>query len=226
MPYGWNVKVANGGNRYEFGFSMFSTQGAGRCHRGNFEKLLASGQFGAWKVTGNGGSMVQGAQVRYVISDDGKLLHIVLNDRKSIGLLFSGVLKTINLLQLVIDTRKTTANVPVTYVSDTTGGETVRSAIRKVDFRNFTYRPTVCAENLANEGLRNPVRVRNGQSSNAEYFYTVNSVLFGDLNGDSIEESIVSGKLRPPDFDLDTSGNPHLFEDTWRRIGAGIHQRR
>lgn len=191
MPYGWNVKVANGGNRYEFGFSMFSTQGAGRCHRGNFEKLLASGQFGAWKVTGDGGSMVQGAQVRYVISDDGKLLHIVLNDGKSIGLLFSGKPKTVT-FESVIDTRKTTANVPVTYVSDTTGGETVRSAIRKVDFRNFTYRPTVCAENLANEGLRNPVRVRNGQSSNAEYFYTVNSVLFGDLNGDSIEESIVS----------------------------------
>lgn len=116
MPYSWNVRVANGGNRYEFGFSMFSTQGAGSCHRGNFEQLLAHGQFGAWKITRDGDSVIQDAQVKYAISDAEKLLHVVLNDRKTINLLFSDKPMTVT-FESVFDWNKTTVNIPVVYVA-------------------------------------------------------------------------------------------------------------
>src|SRR5262245_55109268 len=41
------------------------------------------------------------------------------------------------------------------------------SEIRKIDFRNFTYHSTLCAQELSRDGVGETVRVRNGQFKNA-----------------------------------------------------------
>jgi len=149
MPYGWNVKVANAGKRYEFGFSTFSTQGAGSCHQGNFEKLLGHGQLSAWKVNANGGSLIQGAQVKYAISDGGKRLHIILNDRKTIDLLFSGKPKIVT-FESVIDWNKTLVHVPVVYVPPLAGKQPVFQRSNSASTKSATFKEQLAAQMVKN----------------------------------------------------------------------------
>lgn len=65
------------------------------------------------------------------------------------------------------------------------------ASIRKVDFRNFTYRPNICAGNLAKEGLHDPIQLRDGKSHSTRYFYDIGNVLFGDFTGDGVEDAAV-----------------------------------
>ena len=63
----------------------------------------------------------------------------------------------------------------------------VKTAVRRVDFKNnFTYKP-YCAET--------PVRVRKGEytldKGDDKVFFSVQRVSYGDLTGDGIEEAVV-----------------------------------
>lgn len=66
------------------------------------------------------------------------------------------------------------------------------SEIRKVDFRNFTYHPTLCTEELSRAGLGKTVRVRNGQFKNAEIYYSAEKPIYGDLTNDNQEEAVIT----------------------------------
>lgn len=65
------------------------------------------------------------------------------------------------------------------------------SAIRRIDFRNFTYRSTLCAQELGSEGIGTTVRVRNGQFKNADVYYTAGKAVYGDLTADGRDEAVV-----------------------------------
>lgn len=62
--------------------------------------------------------------------------------------------------------------------------------IRRIDFRNFTYRSSVCSEVF---GIPKTVRVRRGKFQNNDFYYRVvaNNILYGDVTADGHEEAIV-----------------------------------
>jgi len=64
------------------------------------------------------------------------------------------------------------------------------SDIRSVDFLNYSYRPSVCSEDV---GLPETVKVRDGKFKDGDNFFDVakNEVAYGDLNGDGSEDAVV-----------------------------------
>lgn len=66
----------------------------------------------------------------------------------------------------------------------------MQSTIRKVDFKNFTYKLSCGTADVASR-----VTVRNGEYSGdkrgVDVYLTIYDVKFGDLNGDSREEAVV-----------------------------------
>lgn len=66
------------------------------------------------------------------------------------------------------------------------------SEIRTIDFRNFTYHSTLCAQELSRDGVGETVRVRNGQIKNAEVYYAVEKPIYGDLTNDNQEEAVIT----------------------------------
>jgi hypothetical protein len=89
--------------------------------------------------------------------------------------------------------------------------------IRKVDFNNFTYEPT-CTGDLSDEPYGR-ITVKNGTISNIKEvngvneviddnlpnYYSVGDFLYGDLNGDGKEETVVSS-------DCNTGGTGQFSE--------------
>ena len=73
------------------------------------------------------------------------------------------------------------------------GKSTVDDQIRKVDFKNFTYRPSCVYDDNKN------VTVKNGEFSKEKqedgyvdrFYFNVSSVSYGDLNGDNSEEAVI-----------------------------------
>jgi len=65
--------------------------------------------------------------------------------------------------------------------------------IRKVDFLNFTYHSSLCAQEYGSKGIGNIVSVRNGEFKNKNVFFAVadNKIIYADLTGDGREEAIV-----------------------------------
>jgi hypothetical protein len=62
--------------------------------------------------------------------------------------------------------------------------------IRRVDFLNFTYHPSLCSKDEF--GIPKTVRVRNGEYKNRESYLGV-SVIYGDVTGDGQNDAIVRG---------------------------------
>lgn len=72
-----------------------------------------------------------------------------------------------------------------------------KSEIRRVDFLNFTYHPSLCAREYGSYGIGKTVRVRDGEYKHGRewdevYFGVVNNrIIYGDLTGDGHDEAIV-----------------------------------
>jgi len=67
------------------------------------------------------------------------------------------------------------------------------SAIRNVDFTNFTYDANLCNQEYGKDGIGSAVQVHNGEFKNNQVYYDVvsNKIIYGDLTGDGIEEAVV-----------------------------------
>ena len=63
--------------------------------------------------------------------------------------------------------------------------------IRKFDFLNYSYNPTLCTQEFGSYGIGKVVRVVNGEFSNAEVSYGVGPITYGDLTNDNNLEAIV-----------------------------------
>jgi hypothetical protein len=77
--------------------------------------------------------------------------------------------------------------------SQAQGKDTAASAIRREDFLNFTYHPSLCTQEYAKEGIGKTVRVHNGEYKNNEVYYGVvdNKIIYGDLTHDGRDEAVV-----------------------------------
>lgn len=67
---------------------------------------------------------------------------------------------------------------------------TTAQGIRAVDFLNYSYRPSVCSEDV---GLPKTVRVRQGKFKAGDNFYNVTKedIVYGDVNGDGTEDAVI-----------------------------------
>jgi hypothetical protein len=65
--------------------------------------------------------------------------------------------------------------------------------IRHVDFLNFTYECTLCAQEYAKQGIRKTVRVREGEFKTKTAYLSVDQsrIVFADLTSDGAEDAIV-----------------------------------
>ena len=58
MQFGFEVNARTRTDEYDFGFSLFTSTGAGSCEQGNLQGLLSSGQTGAFQIQGGTGNMI------------------------------------------------------------------------------------------------------------------------------------------------------------------------
>lgn len=114
LQYAWNIKVRDGKDGFEFGFSLFTPMGASPCGKGNFATLLNEGQFDIWKVKKGGASVVPGFKIDHAVSSDGRLLTIRLKDKKAIDMIFSKKPKHVIFQSQVLE-RKSSKKVPIVY---------------------------------------------------------------------------------------------------------------
>jgi hypothetical protein len=65
--------------------------------------------------------------------------------------------------------------------------------LRKVDFLNFTYPSSLCAQEYGREGIGKTVRVRAGEFKNKNVYFAVGGdrIVYADMTGDGREEAIV-----------------------------------
>lgn len=65
--------------------------------------------------------------------------------------------------------------------------------IRKVDFLNFTYRPSLCSQEYGRQGIGRIVNVREGEFKNKRVYFAItgDKIIYADLTGDGKEEAIV-----------------------------------
>lgn len=66
-----------------------------------------------------------------------------------------------------------------------------KSDIRSVDFLNYSYESTICAEDL---GIANTVKVVKGKFKDGDNYYNVkdNNFMYADANGDGREDAVVT----------------------------------
>jgi hypothetical protein len=69
--------------------------------------------------------------------------------------------------------------------------KTVVTDIRRIDFLNYTYRPTLCSKVFSVPGV---VKIRKGKFENNETYYYVhdNKIIYADVTGDGREDAIVN----------------------------------
>lgn len=65
--------------------------------------------------------------------------------------------------------------------------------IRKVDFKNFTYRSSLCSQEYGRKGIGKMVRVRDGEFKNRRVYFAVaaDKIVYADVTGDGTEDAIV-----------------------------------
>jgi hypothetical protein len=70
---------------------------------------------------------------------------------------------------------------------------TTVTAIRKVDFLNFTYPSSLCSQEYGREGIGKTVRIRNGEFKTKNVYFAVvdKGIVYTDVTGDGREDAIV-----------------------------------
>ena len=65
--------------------------------------------------------------------------------------------------------------------------------VRHVDFLDFTYPSPMCSREFGRQGIGRSVRVKHGDLKTKRAFVSVDEkrIVYGDVNGDGIEEAIV-----------------------------------
>jgi hypothetical protein len=65
--------------------------------------------------------------------------------------------------------------------------------LRKVDFLNFTYHSTLCAQEYGKDGIGKTVLVHDGEFKNKNVYVSVagDRIMYADMTGDGREEAIV-----------------------------------
>jgi hypothetical protein len=79
----------------------------------------------------------------------------------------------------------------VTRIPDSNPASDTKSSIRSVDFLNYSYQSTVCAED---SGISKTVKVTKGKFKDGDNYYNVkdNKFMFADANGDGREDAVVT----------------------------------
>ncbi len=90
--------------------------------------------------------------------------------------------------QNTVQTTESVNNVPVSNAAD--GAGKISGEIRKVDFKNFTYEPGCAGEDTKKIAVKKGVyEVDKGDED--KMYFSVESITYGDLNGDGDDEAIV-----------------------------------
>jgi hypothetical protein len=65
--------------------------------------------------------------------------------------------------------------------------------IRKVDFLNFTYHPSLCSREYGKQGIGKTVHMRNGEFKNKNVYFEVagDKIVYADIKGDGRGDAIV-----------------------------------
>lgn len=67
LQYAWTIKVKANNQEFEFGYFMFTAQGAAPCGEGNLQKLLSEGQFSLFRHSDQSDSLITG------VTEEGRL---------------------------------------------------------------------------------------------------------------------------------------------------------
>lgn len=78
--------------------------------------------------------------------------------------------------------------------SRTPARNNVDEAIRRIDFRNYTYHPSVCNREYQ---IGDSVDVRNGKFANDHGEFYIEKILYADLTADGHEEAVVDTTCEP-----------------------------
>lgn len=112
LTYQWSVIVTNNRKRYEFGFSLYTAQGASPTETGDINALLKAGQLSVWSGT----KVLDNVKVEGYASKAKDKLTIKITGRKSIQLLFSSKPKYVTFSTLLeLFEKPTNVRVPVKY---------------------------------------------------------------------------------------------------------------
>jgi hypothetical protein len=112
LEYRWTATVQNGEHAYTFGFFLFKCLRSGPT-RGTFDTLLKGGQLGVTELNQIGGRFLQEAKVGAVAS--ATHLALVVNDAKTLRLLFSERPTHATLRTRLPGTQDMIREVPIVY---------------------------------------------------------------------------------------------------------------
>lgn len=177
LQYAWTVKVNLNNQDFEFGYYMFTAQGAGSGGQGNIQKLLKDGQFSLWKQNSESGSTIIGlteegfATYEDNYSDDFLVektiisgiatqnkLTVKLSGAKTIQKLFANQPKQITLTSQTTQSEQS-VSIPVIYTAKFLAAKNGSPQNRPVKTRNSTCLTNDEAKELINELIPNdPIR--------------------------------------------------------------------
>ncbi|HQU84322.1 MAG TPA: hypothetical protein PKY59_14390 [Pyrinomonadaceae bacterium] len=112
LTYQWSLIVTNNRKRYEFGFFLYTPQGASSDESGDINALLEAGQFSVW----SGNKVLDTVSVSGYANQNKDKLTIKITDKKSIQLLFSGKPKFVTFSTVLeLFEKPKNVKVPVKY---------------------------------------------------------------------------------------------------------------
>lgn len=118
VQYAWEVRLKNKNRNYEVGFSLTTPLSGGFAASGDFQVLLNSGQFSAWRVVRKTAEVIieviEEVSVEGFSSEKHDRLTIKVTGSKAVQLLFSGKPKSVIFFTKILN-KSTSVIVPVTY---------------------------------------------------------------------------------------------------------------
>ena len=83
------------------------------------------------------------------------------------------------------------ANNPANSQANKNAASDTKSDIRSIDFLNYSYESTICAEDL---GISKTIKVAKGKFKDGDNYYNVkdNNFMYADANGDGREDAVVT----------------------------------
>ena len=85
----------------------------------------------------------------------------------------------------------------------------LQSKISKIDFKNLTYKLKACNYNYK---IGSKVKTVNGTYKNKNGELTIGDILYGDINGDNVEEAVVKIGCEPSHNNNSFSSEYHIFK--------------